>query len=139
MAGLKIIWGFDKDQHACTSWKLNFPNAHMYTLMAHEFVQKGEDSDQLKVDIMHLSPPCQVWSPAHTTPGRDDEMNLASLYACGSILKAVKPRIATLEQTFGIVSLSRFQAYFRSLILMFTDNGYSVRWKVALLQNWVCG
>jgi hypothetical protein len=42
-----------------------------------------------------------------------------------------------LEQTFGIVLLARFQAYFNSLILMFTDRGFSLRWQVAQLQNWV--
>lgn len=137
MAGLKPIWGFDANNHACSSWRLNFPDATMYEEWADQFIQRGLRSSCLKVDILHLSPPCQYFSPAHTVAGKDDEMNMASLFACGMLLDVAKPRIATLEQTFGIVLLPRFQAYFNALILMFTDRGFSIRWKIAHLQNWV--
>ena len=137
MAGLKPIWGFDANNHACSSWRLNFPDATMYEEWADQFIQRGLRRNCLRVDILHLSPPCQYFSPAHTVAGKDDEMNMASLFACGMLLDVAKPRIATLEQTFGIVLLPRFQAYFNALILMFTDRGFSVRWKIAQLQNWV--
>lgn len=137
MAGLKPIWGFDMNNHACTSWRLNFPDATLYEEWADQFIQRGLGNSSLRVDILHLSPPCQYFSPAHTTDGKDDEMNMASLFACGMLLDVAKPRIATLEQTFGIVLLPRFQVYFNALILMFTDRGFSVRWKIVQLQNWV--
>jgi DNA (cytosine-5)-methyltransferase 1 len=137
MAGLKPVWGFDMNNHACTSWRLNFPDATMYQEWADQFIQRGLGNSSLKVDILHLSPPCQYFSPAHTSDGKDDEMNMASLFSCGMLLDVAKPRIATLEQTFGIVLLPRFQIYFNALILMFTDRGFSVRWKIAQLQNWV--
>jgi len=137
MAGLKPIWGFDMNNHACTSWHLNFPDATIYQEWADQFIQRGLRNSSLRVDILHLSPPCQYFSPAHTTDGKDDEMNMASLFACGNLLDVAKPRVATLEQTFGIVLLPRFQPYFNALILMFTDRGFSVRWKIAQLQNWV--
>jgi DNA (cytosine-5)-methyltransferase 1 len=138
MAGLKPIWGFDANKHACSSWRLNFPDATLYEEWADQFIQRGLGNYCLRVDILHLSPPCQYFSPAHTVEGKDDEMNMASLFACGTLLDVAKPRIATLEQTFGSVLLPRFQAYFNALILMFTDRGFSIRWKIAQLQNWVC-
>jgi hypothetical protein len=49
----------------------------------------------------------------------------------------VRPRVATLEQTFGIC-FDKYRGHFRSLIHMFTGNGYSIRWRVVKLQNWVC-
>jgi DNA (cytosine-5)-methyltransferase 1 len=137
MAGLKPVWGFDANNHACSSWRLNFPDATMYQEWADEFIQRGLGNSSLKVDILHLSPPCQYFSPAHTVDGKDDEINSASLFACGGLLDIAKPRIVTLEQTFGIVILPRFQAYFNALIQMFTERGFSLRWKVAQLQNWV--
>lgn len=63
-------------------------------------------------------------------------MNSASLFACGQLLQEVKPRIVTLEQTFGINHLE-FKRWFNALINMFTTNGYSLRWKICYLQNWV--
>jgi DNA (cytosine-5)-methyltransferase 1 len=138
MAGFHPKWGFDFNDHACRTWNLNFPGATIYRMSADEFIQLGKGNDKMKVDILHLSPPCQYFSPANTTGDKNDIANLASLFACRQILEAVRPRVATLEQTFGIVQLVRFQAYFRALVLMFTDIGYSVRWKVAFLQDWVC-
>jgi DNA (cytosine-5)-methyltransferase 1 len=137
MAGLQVVWGFDVNEHACSSWRLNFPAAKIHQLWAHEFFELGQGNEMMKVDILHLSPPCQFFSPAHTVDGKDDELNSASLFACGNILDVVRPRIATLEQTFGIVVLPRFQPYFNALIHMFTCRGYSIRWKVAHLQDWV--
>jgi DNA (cytosine-5)-methyltransferase 1 len=137
MAGLKPVWGFDANKHACSSWRLNFPDAVMYEEWADQLIQRGMSSSGLRCDVLHLSPPCQYFSPAHTIEGKDDEMNMASLFACGMLLDATKPRIATLEQTFGIVLLARFQSYFNALIQMFTDRGFSIRWKICHLQNWV--
>jgi DNA (cytosine-5)-methyltransferase 1 len=137
MAGLKPIWGFDANHHACSSWRLNFPDAVLHEEWADQFVQRGLGNSNMKADVIHVSPPCQYFSPAHTVAGKDDEINSASLFACGHILDVAKPRVVTLEQTFGIVLLPRFQAYFNALINMFTDRSFSVRWKVVQLQNWV--
>ena len=51
------------------------------------------------------------------------------------VLQKFRPRIFTLEQTFGILH-PRFRPYFNSLIRGFTSQNYSVRWKVVHLSNW---
>ncbi|KAI4139640.1 MAG: hypothetical protein L6R39_006187, partial [Caloplaca ligustica] len=104
--GLHIKYAFDCNKHACTTYAMNFPQTDLHCLWAHDFVQQKKD---FKVDIAHLSPPCQFFSPAHTVAGKDDEMNTASLFAVGEILKKSKPRVVTLEQTFGIVLRARHQ------------------------------
>lgn len=91
---------------------------------------------QLRVDVLHLSPPCQYFSPAHTCPGKNDEVNSASLFACGELVDLAKPRLITLEQTFGLMH-ARFRQYLNSLLRMFAERGFSVRWKAVPLQNWV--
>lgn len=126
-SGLHIKYAFDCNKHACNSYELNFPGTDLHCLWAHEFV--GTDVD-CKVDIAHLSPPCQFFSDAHTMIGKDDEMNTASLFAVGELLKKSKPRVVTLEQTFGIVLRAKHQGYLNALIQVFTSNGFSIRWRL---------
>ncbi|KAL8871802.1 MAG: hypothetical protein Q9174_002440 [Haloplaca sp. 1 TL-2023] len=126
-AGLHIEYAFDCNKHACTSYSLNFPDARLHCLWAHDFVSLPED---YKVDIAHLSPPCQFFSDAHTVAGKDDEMNTASLFAVGELLAKSKPRVVTLEQTFGIVMRAKHQGYLNALVQVFTSRGFSIRWRL---------
>jgi len=137
MAGLRVKWGFDFWEHACANWQSNFPWANCYKMAAHEFVELAlrSDPELMKVDILHLSPPCQCFSPAHSIEGRDDEMNTASLFAVASVIKVCRPRVVTLEQTFGI-GFQQFGFYFNSLINMFTSLDFSVRWSFIPLAQW---
>jgi DNA (cytosine-5)-methyltransferase 1 len=137
MAGLRVRWGFDFWKQACETWEANFPYARCFNRAAHEFVDFAKrNPHSVKVDILHLSPPCQFFSPAHTINGVDDEMNTASLFAVEAVIKVTRPRIVTLEQTFGITH-PRFRFYFNALIQMFTSHDFSIRWAVIPLAQWV--
>jgi DNA (cytosine-5)-methyltransferase 1 len=143
MAGLHVLWGFDFWEQACETWRTNFPYAECYNKPAHKFVELAKRSeaqgfpDLMKVDILHLSPPCQFFSPAHTINGVDDEMNTASLFAVQAVIEVSRARVVTLEQTFGI-ACPRFRFYFNALIQMFTAHDFSVRWAIVPLAQWVC-
>jgi len=63
-------------------------------------------------------------------------MNTASLFAVRSVVEVARPRVVTLEQTFGIVGV-RFRGFFNALVQMFTGLGFSVRWAVVGLAQWV--
>lgn len=126
MAGLRIDWAFDFNKHACASYALNNPTTTLYPIWAHEFCALT-DRD-FKVDICHLSPPCQFFSDAHTVMGKDDDMNTASLFAISELVKKAKPRVVTLEQTSGL--LRRHEIYFNAVVLMFTEQGFSIRWRI---------
>jgi DNA (cytosine-5)-methyltransferase 1 len=141
MAGLRVKWGFDYWAHACSTWRANFPQATCYELSSEEFVRKAQGEKwrkpvDVKVDILHLSPPCQYFSPAHTVNCPKDEFNVASLYAVDAVIKVAKPRVVTLEQTFGLVAV-KHRKYFNSLIHMFTSIGFSIRWAIVPLAQWV--
>ena len=125
MAGFRAQWGIDSNLPACQSYARNFFGTTVYNFWAHDFVQLDRC---VKVDVLHLSPPCQFFSPAHTHMGKDDEMNTASLFAVEALLKKAKPRVVTLEQTAGL--LQRHLPYFNAVINMFTSNGFSVRWRL---------
>ncbi|RAL67688.1 hypothetical protein DID88_008429 [Monilinia fructigena] len=104
-------------------------------LSVNEFADLPDPSQDLWVDILHLSPPCQVFSPAHTVPGQHDEMNYASLFGVGSAIKKSRPRIVTLEQTFGILHPKNKNAFY-GLIGCFADLGFDVSWQVVKFQGY---
>ena len=131
-AGLRVEWGFDFDLSACKSYGLNYIGAKVYNVDAHRF--SGLTNRDYKVDICHLSPPCQFFSDAHTVQGKDDERNIASLFAVFELLNRAKPRVVTLEQTAGL--LRRHPIFLNAVILMFTARGFSIRWRVIDCANY---
>ena len=128
MAGLQVQWGFDSSLNAYKTYKSNFPHAALL-LSAKEFVtEQGRDS---KVDILHLSPPCQAFSQANTTPNASkDKINIAASMMIGRILLKARPRIVTLEQTPGIMQYKKNQTHFDEVIRQFTRFGFNIRWKI---------
>ncbi|KAK3388831.1 RIP defective [Sordaria brevicollis] len=132
-AGVHLEFCVDNWEHAVESLKVNFEDTKIHVIDMHDFIV--DDSIRYRVDILHLSPPCQVWSPAHTRPGQNDEKNLAILFSCPPLIKKIRPRIFTVEQTFGILH-PRFDIFFQSLVQGFTDLGYSVRWKVVNFSHY---
>lgn len=124
-AGLANAWSFDFNIDAVTTYRKNFPGCKTYHMSANEFV--ALPPEDLLVDVVHLSPPCQPHSPAHTIAGKDDDQNEASLFCVKQCLEVSRPRMVTLEQTDGILNR---QEWFRSLINFFTDLGFSISWKV---------
>ena len=100
LANLKVQWGFDSSLTAYEAYTRNFPQAGLH-LTAKDFIPLRNKS--FKVDILHLSPPCQAFSPANTTPNPDkNEVNIAASMTIGDIITIARPRIVTLEQTLGI-------------------------------------
>ncbi|KAL2075879.1 hypothetical protein VTL71DRAFT_822 [Oculimacula yallundae] len=128
-ARLQVVWGLDFDKNAGKTWRANFPNATHYEMWAHDLVASIDARNSLLVDILHLSPPCQVFSPVHTREGKNDQQNFDSLFACGALIHKARPRMITLEQTFGILH-PKFAATFNSLIQTFTSHGYSVVYQI---------
>ena len=63
-AGLYVLWGLDKDQPAIQAYNYNHTGAEIFFIDAHDFPPPGIAKNLLKVDILHLSPPCCYWSPA---------------------------------------------------------------------------
>ncbi|KZF20806.1 S-adenosyl-L-methionine-dependent methyltransferase [Xylona heveae TC161] len=125
MAGLAVDWGFDFDYSACDTYRRNFYGTRIYNIWAHQFISLTEDH---KVDVLHLSPPCQFFSPAHTVQGQNDEMNIATQFALEAIIAKARPRVVTIEQTAGLPS--RHDKFFAALILQIVAHGYSIHWRI---------
>lgn len=125
LANFRVSWGVDCDIAAISSFKTNFPAASGYHEPIDQFLANIDES--ILVDVLHLSPPCQPYSPAHTREGRNDEPNQAAMFSIDKLLDACRPRYATVEQTPGILN---HQPFFWGLLSQFLDKGYSVIFKV---------
>ena len=139
MAGLQLRWALDHDADACETYRLNFPQVRLYQKPLKELVNMRHED--LKVDIMHISPPCQAFSQANTSPNpTKNAENIAASMGIGTCLDVARPRIATLEQTSGLMSFGhargRHGQHFRNVIAQFTSRDYSVSWKNADLAEW---
>ncbi|KAI1760022.1 S-adenosyl-L-methionine-dependent methyltransferase [Hypoxylon sp. FL1150] len=134
LAGFRITLSCDNADGACHTYSTHFPEADLRQQDMYDFIMDLGVSRH-HVDCLHLSPPCQFWSPAHTTVGVNDDANIAILFSCHELIKSLRPRIFTLEQTFGILH-PRFEYYFNALVYGFTQHNYSVRWKVVNLLSW---
>lgn len=100
IAGLEIKWAFDADENVCHIYSENFPRAKTWVARVDQFLALKELG---KVDVLHISPPCQTWSLAHTVAGTNDDANSASLFCIKDLLLMFRPRIVTLEQVCGLI------------------------------------
>ncbi len=132
-AGVKLLFAVDHWAPAAASLKKNFPSSRIYERDVTDFIL--DPDTKRDVDMLHLSPPCQFWSPAHTVAGKNDEHNQAVLFSCTHLVEKFRPRVFTVEQTFGILS-PKFSEHFNTFVNGFTRFGYSVRWKVTPLANY---
>lgn len=137
LAGLDIQYALDCWPVANKTYQKNFPRVKVFQMFSDKFIRNmgSQPSAQFYVDILHISPPCQYWSPAHTNPGKDDERNMASLFSVLGLIKIVRPRMVTIEQTFGLHT-PHFRKFFNALVNIFSSLGYSVRWSIVGLANW---
>ncbi|ETS78461.1 hypothetical protein PFICI_10523 [Pestalotiopsis fici W106-1] len=133
-AGVHVSYACDFDQPSCQSYRMNFPRADVAEANVSDVVANLERKE-MRFDMLHLSPPCQYWSPAHTVAGKNDEQNTAILMAAGECINKIRPRIATIEQTYGILR-NQHMAHFHLLLNCFTTHGYSITWKYVQLNEW---
>jgi C-5 cytosine-specific DNA methylase len=128
LAGLSIKFGLDCDPQAAETWRENFLGADYYEMTVDQITSKhsGVRLSAYYVDTLHISLPCQFFSPMKTIEGRNDFENRTAILYIEEILKRTRPRIVSLEETFGILH-PKFQNEFNTTIQAFTSMGFSVR------------
>ncbi|KAI0551390.1 S-adenosyl-L-methionine-dependent methyltransferase [Xylaria curta] len=127
-AGLQLRFACDMDHGACETYKENFPEATLKQMNIFQLIEQLENSTDHS-DKVHFSPPCQVFSPAHTRTGKNDEANVAALYTIEKVLEKRRPRISTGEQTFGLL-FDRNEDVFNALVGQYTALGFSFSWNL---------
>ncbi|KAH6888118.1 S-adenosyl-L-methionine-dependent methyltransferase [Thelonectria olida] len=134
MAGFKIQYAVDKAPEVWETYAANFPNTEQFRMSLDELISTHSNR-YMRADVLHFSPPCQFFSPAHTWASEHDDTNIFALFSGNQLLKKVRPRVVTVEQTFGLTH-DRHAEYFCGFLGDFTQHGYSVRWKVVRLCTW---
>ncbi|CAN9128594.1 unnamed protein product [Alternaria alternata] len=138
-AGFDVTWALDKDNVSLQTYALNHPGVVILMMDAHDFgsIEGQEIQDfntgrktSIKVDLLHLSPPCCYWSPAHTVEGPKDQANYESFTTIGPIIKKTAPRVFTMEQTSGLYDGKKFRRYFNLILNDMFEAGYNVRYKL---------
>lgn len=76
------------------------------------------------------NPPALTLTIFSTHNGQNDQANYEAIYTVGPILQAVKPRIATLEQTFGLMTHEQHKKNFKMLLNDIGKAGYDLRYKL---------
>jgi DNA (cytosine-5)-methyltransferase 1 len=128
-AGFIIKFALDHAADPCATLRKNFPNATIREEDIYSFCNRKSKGAHVRVDVLHISFPCQPYSIAHTHEGKNDETNVAAGYSVIPLLKKCRPRIVTFEQSPNITK-PKHRHSFEALIHQVTDMGYSVRWKV---------
>ncbi|KAF5621744.1 DNA (cytosine-5-)-methyltransferase [Fusarium sp. NRRL 52700] len=134
MAGFKVRYALDKAPEVWNTYQANFPETELFKMSLDQFLSSAQTS-HMRVDVLHFSPPCQFFSPAHTHASEHDDANIFALYGCNQLLRKLRPRIITVEQTFGLTH-DRHEEYFNGFLGDFTQHGYSIRWRVIRLCTW---
>ena len=131
-AGLQVAWGFDLDPDAIKTHAENFATYGTKSLQLTDsaiidLIKKNPG--KFHVDIAHYSPPCQPFSSANHNKNVDrDFLNQKALFSLHDLTQLLKPRIATIEETAGL--MHRHGEWFNALVHIFTNLGYSIRWKI---------
>jgi DNA (cytosine-5)-methyltransferase 1 len=131
-AGLRVTLAVDNDPKCTNVYKHNHPGARVLCKPIDEFVLTYDGGP---VDVLHISPPCQYFSPAHTKTGQHDDANIAALFAVFGLLQKLRPRMVTVEQTYGL-AIRYEKVYLHALLGMFAANDYDVRAKVILFADY---
>lgn len=137
-AGLQVAWGFDSNRPAIEAYAKNFARFGTKSLVLTDaaFISLiGDRPEDYAVDVVHYSPPCQAFSPANNhTNEEKDFINQMALFSVLGLTKELKPRIATMEETSGLVE--RHPDWFDALVNIFTTIGYSLRWGIVRCQEY---
>jgi DNA (cytosine-5)-methyltransferase 1 len=135
LAGLRVKYGIDMDEAACQTYRTNFVHSWCYHA---DFTSWHalHGADEMRVDISHSSPPCQPFSPAHTRSYnvQRDEANSSLIFSAFNMIQKVKPRIHTIEETFGVVS--RHRETLERMLQDILELGYSIHSRVVSCEKY---
>lgn len=139
-ANLRVIWAFDMNEDAMATYKKRFAARSGTECRLEEcadfLTQVMRNPTPYIVDILHLSPPCQPFSSANTTPNEEkNAINHATFTAVEDLVRFTRPRVVTLEEAHALEWPSH-REWFNKLLSMFMGLGYSVRWAVCELSNY---
>ena len=135
-AGIRVSLACDMEPDMCKSYRRAFPGVLVQQETIDLFIRRYQEPERRtdqepdwRTDIVHVSFPCQIYSPAHTIPSEErDDRNEAASYVLDGLVNAFRPRIVTIENTKGL--LERHFVKMCLILGQLTDSGYSIRFGI---------
>ncbi|KAF2499331.1 S-adenosyl-L-methionine-dependent methyltransferase [Lophium mytilinum] len=128
MAGFRVQLALDFNKNACETYQLNHPGVQCLKMAAQLFPPNGFDPQNPRADLCHLSFPCPFVARPHTRTGKDDQANYDILFLVGHLLRQIKPRVATIEESDGLIAIHK--DIMKSMFCLIREAGYDFKWKV---------
>lgn len=138
-AGLTITMAVDIDEAAAETYTHNFVGIDFRKMGVRELLWQAHEqespNEKFRVDVLHLSPPCQQFSGVNTTPNEmSNFLNVEAFGTIKSLIQLFKPRIVTLEEVPNLEAAPKHRIFFKQLVSMFISLDYSMRWQVMRMQ-----
>ncbi|KAL9087413.1 MAG: hypothetical protein Q9165_006710 [Trypethelium subeluteriae] len=132
-AGFKAKWAFDNWDVACESHDLNFKDITCCRMGWAKFIRTIGSTGC--VDVLHLSPPPQWCSKRNMQGKYNNEMYRRCFLATGSLVDTAQCRVLIFEAADSILDPEHVP-HFRSVVHDLTSRNYSVRWRIAHMDEY---
>jgi site-specific DNA-cytosine methylase len=126
-AGVTPTAAFDSNMAAIKTYTMNQENTDAYLSEVHDFIEIAQ-TQGIRAVILHMSPPCQAFSRANRTGGQNLEANQAVLFSIERLVRALRPRIVTIEETEWLARY--WKDWWTAAIRSLTSQGYGTTWTI---------
>lgn len=124
MAGWRTLLGSDYDQHACATYRRNFPGVDV---VEGDIREVDWTSLRGKVDLVAGGPPCQPFSVAGNQKAHEDERDMLPEFV--RAVREIRPKLILMENVAGLTT-ARHLPYFLEKLAQLEDLGYDLHYKV---------
>jgi DNA (cytosine-5)-methyltransferase 1 len=114
MAGAKIVGAFDRCKLAAKTYRLNFPKARVYQMMASSLSPARVSRELGKIDLLLASPECTSHSVAKGNKRRC-EKSRATAFEVVRFAATLKPRWIVVENVMQMQNWRRFAEWLKTL------------------------
>lgn len=138
-AGFESIGNIENDAHACNTLRKNRPEWHVIEENIEKVTENGIENYIDKIDVGELDLlsggyPCQAFSYAGNKGGLQDARGTL-FYHYGKILDELKPKMFLAENVKGLVNHDGGNTL-KTMLDVFSEIGYTVKWKVLKSLNY---
>ncbi|WP_246096672.1 DNA (cytosine-5-)-methyltransferase [Paenibacillus sinopodophylli] len=136
-SGFNTIGLVELDKYACQSLRTNRPNWNVIEEDIMKVTELGISNyidTKQEIDLLSGGYPCQAFSYAGKKRGLDDVRG-TMFYYYSKILSEIRPKMFLAENVRGLVNHDNGRTL-ATMIEVFSDLGYTVKWKVLSALNY---
>ena len=124
--GFKTVCAVEMNPIAVKTFKLNNPEVDVYEGDIRKFIEKFQKKASGRIDFIHTSSPCQGFSKANRTGGKNDERNNELSYTFVDLLRVTGALVGVFENVDGMWMRKNIH-YLHKILVSCIDLGYQVK------------